>query len=436
MRTRDIQDSFLSLIGWRQSQDTTECNLTEVLTTSESGLYYQDAHPLLTLQNLQSIAPDYKNVSYPAHSTSTSYLKGAVVDGGNNKLYKSVKKVPKDIALDNTEYWVETYPFSEWLEVKTRAFITKAVMKFVNEKMSSGTLKTLCERKTLFDGTGRIYDTINNKQNLVGFEIVPIRSKGVTTKINRIGLQFTEAGNYTVYVMHSSKLTPYYVETFEKKKPNSLEWFTPANEICLPYEGPENDAGGSWYICYKQSDNPENSKAIRKSRDWSKGPCNECSRHEYETWKIWSKYIEVHPFYVNEEFVTTEEDNIQLWDIEKNLYTYNTNYGINLDITVSCDVSDFIIEQRVLFQDYLHKSVAADFLREFAYNANVRTNRHSINASRPDILYEIDGDSSSMKESGLSYQLNLALKALRVSTNGIDRICQPCKNNGLKYRTV
>ena len=75
-------------------------------------------------------------------------------------------------------------------------------------------------------------------------------------------------------------------------------------------------------------------------------------------------------------------------------------------------------------------------LREFAYNANVRTNRHSINASRPDILYEIDGDSASLKKSGLSYQLDMAINAIKLDTSGIDKVCLPCRNNGIKYRTI
>ena len=90
----------------------------------------------------------------------------------------------------------------------------------------------------------------------------------------------------------------------------------------------------------------------------------------------------------------------------------------------------------MLFQDVIAKQVAVDMLREFAYNPNVRTNRHSINASRVDILYEIDGDSSSMKKSGLSYQLDLSFKAIELSTEGIDRVCLPCKNNGIRYLTV
>lgn len=101
-----------------------------------------------------------------------------------------------------------------------------------------------------------------------------------------------------------------------------------------------------------------------------------------------------------------------------------------------CDFTDFIVEQKELFTDIIAKQVAVDFLREFAYNANVRTNRHSINASRLDILYELDGDSASMKKSGLNYALDQAIKALELNTRGVDRICQPCNNNGIKYRVV
>lgn len=435
VRIQEIQEGLLHLIGWRQSYDANDGVISEALTQSESGLYYQDAHPLLTLQNLQSVAPDFSNISYPTHSTEETYAKGVVVTD-SDKHYKSLKAVPENIQITDTEYWIETNPFSEWLETKTKACITKAISCYVNEKVAKGTYKTLCEKKTLFDGTGRIYDTIKNKNNVVGFEIVPIRAKGVTTKINRIGLQFSEPGDYTILVMHSSLMEPFYQETFTKRVGNNIEWFTPSQDLYLPYETDEIDAGGSWYICYVQSQLPTGSQAIRKSRDWSKGPCNECSRHEYETWRIWSKYIEVHPFYVNEELVPVVDEQVQLWDVENNLYDYSTNYGLNLDITVACDMTDFIIEQRQMFTDYLSKSLAIDFLREFAYNPNVRTNRHSINASRPDILYEIDGDSSSMKKSGLSYQLELASKAIQVSTEGIDRVCLPCVNHGIKYRAV
>lgn len=623
VRANDIQDKLLHLIGWEQNYDTSDLKISDALTVSESGLYFQQIHPLLTLQNMACIAPDFKNITFPEYNPNIRYEAGNIVKYGD-KMYKaklpnlgiwpavhnliknasfeywkmvsddkepcgpfddttplefglncidgvstatgkaytissdahsgnhaiavmagkderiSIKdcvvlkpgayrfsvfakfkqnysgisgneaedssfklgvcffnhdeykakyaygnncvlkkeddkiyiefsydfevhsttdvypiiKIGKpgfmldDISLiglnseNKDEYWSETNPFSEWLESKTKASIQKAITRYCNEKIAQGTYKTLCENRTLFDGTGRLVDVVKNRKNLVGFEIIPVRAKGVTTKINKIGLQFTEPGEYTLYLMHSSMDVPVKIIKLNKIRKNSIEWFS-LSDVYLPYQSEDNDAGGSWYLCYFQSELPEGSQAIKKDKDWSKEPCNSCSRREYLAWMAWSKYIEVHPFFVNEELVETVDSNddfekqaLHLWDVKNNQYTYNNNYGLNLEITISCDITDFIIEQRMLFQDIIAKQVAVDMLREFAYNANVRTNRHSINASRPDILYEIDGDSSSMKKSGLSYQLDMAFKAIKLSTEGIDRVCLPCKNNGIKYRTV
>ena len=445
VRANDIQDKLLHLIGWEQNYDTSDLKISDALTVSESGLYFQQIHPLLTLQNMACIAPDFKNMTFEEYNTEESYSKGNVVKY-DEKLYKALQKALNKQPDIESEYWAETNPFSEWLESKTKASIQKAIARYCNEKIAQGTYKTLCENRTLFDGTGRLVDVVKNKKNLVGFEIVPVRAKGVTTKINKIGLQFTEPGEYTLYLMHSSMDVPVKIIKLNKIRKNSIEWFS-LSDIYLPYQSEDNDAGGSWYLCYFQSELPEGSQAIRKDKDWSKEPCDSCSRREYLAWMAWSKYIEVHPFFVNEELVEAvnfnddfnsdfEKQALHLWDIENNQYTYDNNYGLNLELTVSCDITDFIAEQRMLFQDVIAKQVAVDMLREFAYNANVRTNRHSINASRLDILYEVDGDSSSMKKSGLIYQLDMAFKAIKLSTEGIDRVCLPCKNNGIKYRTV
>ena len=441
VRVNDIQDKLLHLIGWEQNYDTSDLKISDALTVSESGLYFQQIHPLLTLQNMACIAPDFKNMTFEEYNTEKSYSKDNVVKY-DEKLYKALQKALNKQPDIESEYWVETNPFSEWLESKTKASIQKAIARYCNEKIAQGTYKTLCENRTLFDGTGRLVDVVKNRKNLVGFEIIPVRAKGVTTKINKIGLQFTEPGEYTLYLMHSSMDAPVKIIKLNKIRKNSIEWFS-LNDVYLPYQSEGNDAGGSWYLCYFQSELPEGSQAIRKDKDWSKEPCNSCSRREYSAWMAWSKYIEVHPFFVNEELIEAvnfnddfEKQALHLWDIENNQYTYDNNYGLNLELTISCDITDFIIEQRMLFQDIIAKQVAVDMLREFAYNANVRTNRHSINASRLDILYEVDGDSSSMKKSGLSYQLDMAFKAIKLSTEGIDRVCLPCKNSGIKYRTV
>lgn len=434
VRANDIQEKLLHLIGWEQNYDTSDLKISDALTVSESGLYFQQIHPLLTLQNMSCIAPDFKNITFPEYNSEKEYSKGNVVDYQGTQ-YKALQKAQGKQPDIESEYWVETNLFSEWLESKTKASIQKAIARYCNEKTVEGTNKPLCESRTLFDGTGRLVDTVKNKKNLVGFEIVPVRAKGVTTKINKICLQFTKAGEYTLYLMHSSMDAPVKIIKLNKIRDNSAEWFT-VDDLYLPYQSEDNGAGGSWYLCYFQSELPEGSQAIRKNKDWSKEPCGSCSRRELLAWMAWSKYLEIHPFFVNEELINTKDKSLHLWDVENNQYTYDNNYGLNLEVTVSCDITDFIIEQRMMFQDVIAKQVAVDMLREFAYNSNVRTNRHSINASRLDILYEVDGDSSSMKKSGLSYQLDMAFKAIKLSTSGIDRVCLPCRNNGIKYRTV
>lgn len=426
IRVADIQDKMLHLVGWKQSYDLSDITLSSNITQTESGMYFQQIHPLLTLDNLRSIAPDFQNYNWQVHDVDKAYKSGEVVRV-DDSLYKALQNVPAETDILDTDYWSETNPFSEWLEEKTKASIVKLVNKFINAKLADKATKSLIENKILFDGTGRLTNKIENRNKLVGFEIDTVRSKGVTVKIDKIGLQMTEPGSYTLYIFHSSNPEPIYTLTFEKTKANSLEWFKPKDDILLPYESANTDAGGSWYLVYKQSELPENAQAIYKDRDWSTGPCKACSRSEFLAYQAWSRYIEIHPFYISED----EE-----FDPETMNFTYDKNYGINLEVSACCDLTDFIIKQRAMFQDVLSKQVAIDFLREFAYNPNVRTNRHSINASKLDILTELDGDSNSMRQSGLSYELDIALKALSISTQGLDRVCLPCVNNGIKYRSI
>lgn len=444
IRFTEIQDKLLHLIGWEQSYSTSHIKVAEHLTTSESGFYFQYVHPLLTLDNLMSIAPDFANVDIPDYDSARVYKKGELVKKGET-IYRAGIGNLQNTEPGASENWVETNLFSEWLEAKTKGSIHKAISRYCNERLASGTMKSICENKVLFDGTGRLVDTIKNKNNFVGFELVPIRSRGITLVINKIGLQFTKPGAYSLYLFHSSSATPIDIVTVEKKRENVFEWFTV--NLTLPYLSDKTDAGGSWYLGYFQEDLPVDSQAIEKNKDWSKQPCAACSRVEYASWQAWSKYLEVHPFKVqssvvprisgfSSEFSLDFQSADTLWDVSLNQYNYTTNFGLNLEVSVHCDITDFIIEQRQSFVDIISKQLAVDMLREFAYNANSRANRHALNASRSDILYELEGDTSAFRRTGLSYQLDLAMDALKLSLQGLDRVCLPCKNNGIKYKTI
>ena len=448
LRAKHIQDSLLGLVGWKQTDDANpDLLLSSNLLGSESGLYYQQAHPLLTLNNMASIAPDFSDYTKPEYDGATTYSKDQVVKVSTTteetttvKYFKAIEDVPVNMKPGVTEgwpnYWIETSPFSEWLEDKTRSTIYKAIYQYLNEKQNKGTYKNLLEDRILFDVTTRISDKITNTEALVGFEILPARAKGVTIKVNKIGLHFSMPGTYKVYIMHSSRQAPVHVLTFTKTLANTCEWFK-TDGLYLPYIESENGAvAGSWYICYIQSELPANSQAINRSYDWSGMTCRTCNRRDYEAYLAWSKYMEINPFRVNGNDLSIEDESLALWDAEDMQYFTDKTWGLNLDVTVGCDLTDFIVDQRWLFQDVLMKQMAVDALREFVYNPNVRTNRHSVNAGRTEILYEIDGDSSSMRESGLAYELKQAFDAVKLATSGINRVCLPCCNHGLRYKPI
>lgn len=426
-RPETITQNLLHLLGWRQNYNTAEYAIADTLTQSESGQYFQDIHPLLTLDNVKAIAPDFKSIVLDTWLEATQYRKGDRRSYDNVDYRAKVDNIGKAPETSPNE-WELFDPFNEWLETKTKASILNAIQTFFSDKLIETTAKSMLENKVLFDGSGRLTDLVPNLNRLVGFEITPIRSKGITLKIEKIGTQFKGTGEMKLYLFHTSSSEPIKEITITRTKDGSMEWFN-QTDLILPYVSDSTDAGGSWFLCYDQREIGD-MEAIFKSRDWSQTPCDTCNRSEYQNWSIWSKYLEVHPF--RNEVETPGE----IPAIDKNVYTYDTNYGLNLQVTMECDLTDIITEQRKLFQNVIGLQVASDFIREMAYNPNCRINRVQQNFTKNELLYELDGDSQSPKKSGINYKLNRAMQALKMDTTGINRVCMPCKSEGLRYRTI
>ena len=258
---------------------------------------------------------------------------------------------------------------------------------------------------------------------------------GVTAKIEKIGLQMTGGtGVVRMYLFHSSQIDP--IKTFDLNftvTNGGFQWF-PVEDCYLPYMSDKNNSGGSWFLCYNQDELPAGMEAINVSKDWSREPCGTCNIGSVEVWRELTKYLQITPFMYNAPEMFA--DYPELWDIAYTMYTNTRNYGLNCEITVGCDLTDFVISQRNLFQTVIQRQVAAIALRTLAMNPNVRVNRNQSNASRTEILYELDGNTSGVRPGGLGYDLKKAYEALRIDTQGLDRICLSCNNRGVKYRTV
>lgn len=439
IRINEICEALKNVCGWEQSYDPAKA-IDDNLTQTESGLYFQGAHPLLTLDSMEAIMPDDWGIQYPVWDALTQWKQNKVVQYGNdtngNKLFWKAKA--DNVGEEPTEdslFWSKYNILSDFLERMTRNGIATAIQTFTQIKQLDKETRNLLERRTFFDGAGRIRATLQNNHKLVGFEIVPVRAMGVTAKIEKIGLQMTGGtGVVRMYLFHSSQIDP--IKTFDLNftvTNGGFQWF-PLNDCYLPYISDKNNAGGAWFLCYNQDELPAGMEAINVSKDWSREPCGTCNMGSVEVWRELTKYLQVTPFMYNAPETFAEYP--ELWDIAYTMYTRTQNYGLNCEITIGCDLTDFIISQRQIFQTVIQRQVAAIALRTLAMNPNVRVNRNQSNASRTDILYELDGNTSGVRPGGLGYDLKKAYEALRIDTQGLDRICLSCNNRGVKYRTV
>ena len=415
-RLNDIVTNFSTLVGWKDTE----------LSESESGLYFQEAHPLLTLRALRGVMPKDLAERYPAWVENYPYAKDAKVRSGN-KVYVSLRD-DNESPVTSVD-WREYDVFNDYLSYLTERGIKKVVTKFVNEKIAGMESKNLVDRRTVFDGAGSRQARTENRGRLVGFEITPFRSNGITTTLNKVGVQFIgNTGTVKLYLFHSSQPEPKATKEIEITSDKGLFTWVDLDWV-LPYVSDEINAGGSWYVVYHEANLPAYMESINFGRDWSREPCGTCNKGDLQLYRLMQKYLTLSPFYA----VVPDWDE-ELWDIEDNIYTPANNYGFNFMFTMACDITDTLITERNQFASVIQLQVATDALREIALNPEVAVNRVQSNAERDNILFEAVGNGQGIK--GVQGELDRAFKALYVDMKGLDPICMGCHNKGIKYRSI
>lgn len=444
LRVNDIQEAFASVCGWRPEAYNTQEHgaLNPELLLSESGLYFQDAHPLLTLENLRSVIPENYIDKYPLWNDTEYYPKDDVVQW-NGFSYKAIDRVsPGTEPGKDPDYW-EKYDFlSDFLAELVNASVSDVVSNFIQEKKLNQETRSLLEHRTFFNGAARLQATIENRDRLVGFEITPMRAMGITLRLDRIGFQSVGgSGRITFYLFHSSQRDP--IAEIPMDLPAShlqrgtFQWLRPEHTIYLPYMGDKTDSGGSWYLCYDQRELPARTWALNMTKDWSKEPCGTCGVENLASWREITKYLQVSPFFTNG--FPTDESTGELVPIKPDpadlIYTTTQNFGLNCEVSVGCDLTDFIIEQKSLFSRVLQLQVCSNALRRIAMNPEVRVNRNQANVGRMDLLYELDGNPQG-RATGMNQDLKLAYKALSFDTRGLSKACLACNTKGVRFRVA
>ena len=153
-----VQNCMNSLLGWRNSSDTQTTQITDTtLLTTNSGLYFNDFHPLITTGNIENSILETDNL--------------------------------------------ETY-----LRLKVNQGISKVFAKLSIRKKEMASAKTLLNSSAMFDGVGRMNNTIVSESRFTGFRMSLKESYGVEVIIDKLGLQFNSPQTgLNIYVYHTSK---------------------------------------------------------------------------------------------------------------------------------------------------------------------------------------------------------------------------------------
>jgi hypothetical protein len=419
-----IQTGFTGLIGWRDSENTELPALTTAQKATSSGLYFNDSHPLVTIENLDAIGPNYDGVANATYAAGTTYALNAVVRY-NGVTYISLQATNIGKTPGAQPAWWKPQ-FCNYIDQLTNTAIINMVQRVIADKQLSGASKALLDDVKLFDRDGRTTSTIVGQSRFVGFEIKVKNFEGLIASVRQIGGQFsaTQAA-LKIYLYHSSQSAAVTSYTMTTTKTNTMEWFAPTSFDMNFCKYSKNDAGGAWYIGYFEDD--LTGQAINRDIDLVSEPCTNCwaDAYNYFSWQLRNRFFTMTPCAFDYDHL----DGVKIPDLDHIEYVSSNNWGLNLAITAHCDLTDFFVNNKVIFTRALWKQMAHDVIRQIAFSTRMDGITQTL---RSDAYVELKGDPTRPYKSGLEYELQKEYEALNISIADVNSPCLSKTNKGIK----
>lgn len=372
-----VVDRLKNLLGWRQHYDATEIVIDPSLTVSETGEYYQDFHPALRLDIIKAIIPENRDLD-------------------------------------------------DYLTEKIEAGITGLLGDVVSQKQYEQYARRTLAKHTLIDKYGWVNDVVINTGRFIGFKIKPTFETGLTTIIKRIGLQLTQAQNLTMYLYHSSKIDP--VETFTVSVTKGIQWNWNETELNLYADGLEI-TGGVWILGYYQDDLIGNAISYT-GLNFINGPCSTCDGGSgLLKWRELMRFVQIVPFYV----AGSDLNGTQMFDMSDTIEVFDNNFGMNLNISNECDLTDFFIEQRFSLKKGLGLKVAYLILKDIMFSQQINYIEESLKSL---VIRDLEGDKDT-NYVNIADQLANEIKAINFDHSRKSAYCLPCNNSkGVTYGSI
>lgn len=341
----------------------------------------QDVHPLLTLANIRAAAPQ-------------------------------VPAAGPDIGAQ----------LSQYLDQMRRAAVGKVLAAFTARKKLESAGKTVLADVPLTGQSGEYRRKVIKQGRFVGLALRVAAGRDVAVRVTGLGTQFTELNPYfRLYLYHSSDPTA-PVATYDVPRTNRVyfEWTPLTIEL---HTGPT--AGGEYWLGYFEDDLV--GQAVDLQHDFGQRPgTGGCCGSDYLLFDKYAPYVQVRAFTAAATPGTDELPG------ERVQYVTASNFGLNLQLSAACDLTDYFCRYKAQFVEVLQLQLAVDLLSSMAYS----TRQNGLKAEVQKLaLLELNNRPEG--QPGLLSRLATALAALDVDLSGVSAPCLPCKpTSGVRWGVV
>lgn len=259
--------------------------------------------------------------------------------------------------------------------------------------------------------------TVNRQGSFRAIELVPNESTTIIGWIRMIGLQLKGPQSLKMYLFESSQLDAIATWTLNYTGNGQLQWFTPelidpsGNPCVVRYSGMQYGTAQRYFLGYFENDllnDALNTELI----------CGSCGVNMGYTNMIRNGWLQVYGANWN----LPDLNGIQMPDINR-VGRSDTTCGIHLKISVTCDLSDLICQNKTIFAYAAQLRIAKRLFWDF-YNSD-RVNGTTIRAS----------DRSMANATRTDEEYKTAIKAIDMDFTNLDKICAPCSRKAIRTVT-
>lgn len=419
-----IKPAFRGLVGLNQTDHPDYPTVSPILTYTGSNIEIN--HPLITIENLYMTAKNYGSFTYPAYAPATEYSRGEKVSSGGSVYESLVNGNTGNDPAASPDHWEAVDLFNLYLERIFDSAAEELVNDVMMAKKGRREAKTLLSQMRFYEGYGNLDDLIVNENKLVGVMIELKKSQNLVAVVEQIGLQLTDLNpEMKLYVYNSSQKDPIATLTLNHSKPGSFQWHTPDELPILHYLTNDYDAGSAFFIMYDQR--ALVGQAVKRDMNFHLPPCGGCSGYNLGAYQKLTKYVYIRSCSVaqaDRSGIGAIGDPDTLWDIRSTSFDTNTNWGLNFDFTIRCDLSAFIVKQKKSFAFALRDKITVKLLEHMVFATRVNIIDEKTRMMANTALVAIAQGGQGLRDKAIE-----SMKSVDFDVSNLDETCMPCNNS-------